>query len=90
MDQNVGLGTPERRPRGDNALVQAARKLFSFSDRLQSSLAQDAMSAALMAQLAREARLSVLSQFTYWDAEMKIGTPRYGDRITHLRREAEA
>lgn len=51
---------------------------------------RSAMNIALMAQLAREARLSVVSQFAYWDIEKQIGAPRFGDRITHLRRESDA
>jgi ubiquinone/menaquinone biosynthesis C-methylase UbiE len=43
------------------------------------------MTAALFAQLARDAGLSVEDQFVYWDADGKIGVPRLGDRITRLK-----
>jgi len=49
---------------------------------------RSAMSADLMRALACEAGLLVDSQFVYWDNERKIGVPRFGDRITRLRRAA--
>ena len=47
---------------------------------------RSAMSGALMRELAETAGLAVLSQFTYWDEEAKIGVPRFGDQITTVRR----
>jgi len=48
---------------------------------------RSAMTAELMCQLAAEANLSVVSQFVFWDIGRRIGVPRFGDRIAHLRRE---
>ena len=45
------------------------------------------MSADLMRQLVQDAGLSVVSQFTYWDSENKIGSPRFGYRFTQMERE---
>jgi ubiquinone/menaquinone biosynthesis C-methylase UbiE len=42
------------------------------------------MTAALFAELAQAAGLTVVSQFVYWDEQNKIGVPRLGDRITQL------
>lgn len=44
------------------------------------------MTAALFAELAREAGLEVVEQFVYWDDAQKIGVPRLGDRITRLKK----
>lgn len=44
------------------------------------------MTAALFAELARAAGLTVEDQFVYWDAEKKIGVPRLGDRVTRLKK----
>jgi ubiquinone/menaquinone biosynthesis C-methylase UbiE len=51
---------------------------------------RSAMNAELMRELAQDAGLSVVSQFAYWDDENKIGSPRFGDRFTHMRRESKA
>ena len=48
---------------------------------------RSAMNEPLMRELARDAGLSVVSQFTYWDEAKMIGVPRFGDKITHLVRE---
>jgi ubiquinone/menaquinone biosynthesis C-methylase UbiE len=47
---------------------------------------RSAMTSGLMRELAEAAGLAVISQCTYWDAERRIGTPRFGDQVTHLRR----
>ena len=49
---------------------------------------RSAMNEQLMRELARDAGLSVASQFTYWDEARMIGVPRFGDKVTHLLREA--
>ncbi|HEY1711042.1 MAG TPA: class I SAM-dependent methyltransferase [Rhizomicrobium sp.] len=49
---------------------------------------RSAMNIELMRIFARETDLTVMSHFTYWDEERKIGVPRFGDRITHLRRSS--
>lgn len=49
---------------------------------------RSAMNAKLMREIAEEAGLEVVSQFTYWDEKAKIGAPRFGDRITHLARRS--
>lgn len=51
---------------------------------------RSAMNAALMRELAHDAGLLAVSQFTYWDREKKIGAPRYGDLLTELRRDVGA
>jgi ubiquinone/menaquinone biosynthesis C-methylase UbiE len=51
---------------------------------------RSAMSAELIRELAQHAGLSVSSQYIYWDDEKKIGVPRFGDRLTQLKREIEA
>jgi hypothetical protein len=51
---------------------------------------RSAMSAELMRDLAQDVGLSVVAQFTYWDGENKIGSPRFGDRFTQLKRELVA
>jgi ubiquinone/menaquinone biosynthesis C-methylase UbiE len=51
---------------------------------------RSAMSAELMRELAQDAGPSVSSQFAYWDCEKRIGSPRFGDRFTQLKREIEA
>ncbi len=48
---------------------------------------RSAMSAELMAQLARDAGLTALAQFAYWDEANRIGSPRLGDLFTRLKRE---
>jgi ubiquinone/menaquinone biosynthesis C-methylase UbiE len=44
------------------------------------------MTAALFAELATQAGLTVVSQLVYWDEANKIGVPRLGDRITRLQK----
>ena len=44
------------------------------------------MTAALFAELARDAGLAVEDQFVHWDADGRIGVPRLGDRITQMKR----
>lgn len=46
------------------------------------------MNEQLMRDLARDAGLAVVSQFTYWDEAKMIGVPRFGDKITHLAKPA--
>jgi hypothetical protein len=46
------------------------------------------MNEQLMRELARDAGLSVVSQFTYWDTTKMIGVPRFGDKVTHLAKSA--
>jgi ubiquinone/menaquinone biosynthesis C-methylase UbiE len=47
---------------------------------------RSAMTEALMRDYAKDAGLTVVSQFVYWDEANKIGVPRFGDRITRLKR----
>lgn len=42
----------------------------------------------IVRDLANAAHLTVERQFTYWDEAGKIGAPRFGDRLTELRRPA--
>jgi ubiquinone/menaquinone biosynthesis C-methylase UbiE len=44
------------------------------------------MNGKLLRQLAEEAGLEVVAQFTYWDEAAKLGVPRFGDKITQLLR----
>ena len=48
---------------------------------------RSAMNADLFRELAQDAGLTVVSQFTYWDDENKVGSPRFGDRFTQMKRE---
>jgi ubiquinone/menaquinone biosynthesis C-methylase UbiE len=47
---------------------------------------RSAMDAPRMRRMAEEAGLKVTEQFVYWDEERKLGVPRYGDRITRLKK----
>lgn len=89
MDRDVILGYLKEinrvlKPGGRTILHHG--NIETLEDHVQSEHQgwRSGMNEQLMRDLARDAGLTVVSQFTYWDEAKMIGVPRFGDKITHL------